>query len=261
METYLDQLDDILTYGSLKENRTGISTLSLFGIQNRYNLRNTFPVLTTKKIYWKSVVHELLWFLKGKPTIEYLHDNNVHIWDNWLDEDGGLGPIYGSQWRNWNDEGIDQIAEVINTINTSPDSRRLIVSAWNVSQLDVMALPPCHLLFQFYVSDGELSCQLYQRSADFFLGAPFNIASYSLLTHMIAQLCGLRVGDFIHTVGDAHIYTNHIDQAVEQLSRAPMKLPTLKLSKAPKTIDDFKYEHIHLVGYKSHSTISAPIAV
>jgi len=230
----------------------------------RFNLQEGFPMITTKKLHTRSIIHELLWFLKGSTNIKYLHDNKVSIWDEWADENGDLGPIYGKQWRSWGtQEGrtIDQISELIEQINTNPNSRRLLVCAWNVGEIDKMALPPCHILFQFYVANGKLSCQLYQRSADIFLGVPFNITSYALLTHMIAQVCNLEVGEFIHTLGDAHIYTNHFEQANLQLTRKPYPLPQLKLNKDIKNIFDFKYEDIEILNYQSHSVIKAPIAV
>ena len=284
MKQYLDTLRYILENGTKREDRTGTGTISVFGTQNRYDLRKGFPAVTTKKLWFKGVVHELLWMLKGQTNIEYLVNNGVHIWDEWADHKGELGPIYGAQWRSWpayeaeeitvidmwgnedidinfKDNYLDQIAQVINSIKTNPDSRRHIVSAWNVAEIEKMSLPPCHMMFQFYVANGELSCQMYQRSADFFLGAPFNIASYALLTHMVAQVCGLKVGDFIHTIGDAHIYLNHLDQANEQLSREPYELPTLWLNTSIDNIDDFNYEDIKLVGYNSHPTIKAPISV
>ena len=278
MKQYLDTLKLILEVGSKREDRTGVGTIGIFGLQSRYNLSEGFPLATTKKVWFKGVVHELLWFLKGDTNIKYLQDNGIHIWDEWADEDGNLGPIYGNQWRKWGaipehhednahivfdcgSPGLDQLAEVINAIKTNPYSRRHIVSAWNVSQINEMALPPCHTMFQLYVSDNKLSCQMYQRSADMFLGVPFNIASYALLTHMLAQVCGLGVGDFIHTIGDGHIYLNHLDQVKEQLSREPMALPKLWLNPEIKNIDDFKYDDIKLVNYNSHPSISAPIAV
>ena len=264
MEQYLDLLYDTRLDGAYKGDRTGTGTFSVFGTQVRYDLREGFPVVTTKKLHLRSIIHELLWFLKGDTNTQYLHDNKVGIWDAWQSDEGDLGPIYGKQWVSWealDGRVIDQISDVIEQIKTNPNSRRLIVSAWNVGELDKMALPPCHLLFQFYVCDGELSCQLYQRSADLFLGVPFNIASYSLLTHMIAQVCGLKVGEFIHTIGDAHIYSNHLEQVSEQLKRKPLKLPVLELNKEVKSIFDFTYEDINLVDYESYPTIKAPVAV
>lgn len=264
MRQYLDLLQDILDHGVKKDDRTGVGTLSVFGRQMRFNLQEGFPLLTTKKLSTRSIFHELLWFLKGETNIKYLHDNQVTIWDEWADKDGNLGPVYGKQWRRWEgpDGNIyDQVAEVIEQIKKNPNSRRLIVSAWNVADLPKMALPPCHLLFQFYVSQGKLSCMLYQRSCDVFLGVPFNIASYALLTHMIAQVCGLEAGEFVHTLGDTHLYLNHLDQAKEQLTREPRSLPMLKLNPAVKVIDWFKYEDIEILNYDPHPSIKAPIAV
>jgi thymidylate synthase len=257
--SYLELIREIKYSGAIKSDRTGTGTYSLFGKQIRFDLNEGFPIVTTKKVHFKSVVHELLWFLKGDTNVKYLQDNGVRIWDEWADEEGNLGPIYGHQWRNWN--GHDQIAEVIEQIKTNPDSRRLIVSAWNVDDLDKMALHPCHCLFQFYVNNGKLSCQLYQRSADVFLGVPFNISSYALLTHMIAHVTNLGVGEFVHTFGDVHLYANHIDQAMEQLSRAPKALPKLILDSSVTSIDDFRAEHISLEGYDPHPAIKAPVAV
>jgi len=264
MRQYLDLMQDILTNGKDREDRTGTGTRSVFGRQMRFDLSKGFPLLTTKKLHIKSIVHELLWFLSGSTNIQYLKDNNVKIWDAWADKDGNLGPVYGNQWRSWPDyEGgsIDQIAELISQIKTNPDSRRLIVSAWNVGQIKDMALPPCHLLFQFYVADGKLSCQLYQRSADIFLGVPFNIASYSILTHMIAQQCNLEVQDFVHTLGDAHLYHNHFEQVKEQLTRSPLALPKLKILRKPESIFDYKFEDFEIEGYEAHAHIKAPVAV
>jgi thymidylate synthase len=264
MKQYLDLLHYVLNHGVKKDDRTGVGTISVFGYQTRYNLEEGFPLLTTKKLHTRSIFYELLWFLRGDTNIKYLHDHNVSIWDEWADEDGNLGPIYGYQWRSWPkpDGGyIDQISQLIDQIRTNPNSRRLIVSAWNVGELDKMALPPCHALFQFYVADGKLSCQLYQRSADIFLGVPFNIASYALLTHMIAQVCDLKVGDFIHTLGDAHIYLNHIEQVKIQLSREPRRLPQLKLNPNIKNIFDFKYEDIEIIGYDPYPPIKADVAI
>ena len=263
---YLDLLSDALTYGSEKGDRTGTGTRSLFATHSRYNLKEGFPLLTTKKIATKAVIHELLWFLDGDTNIKYLQDNGVTIWDEWADEHGELGPVYGKQWRWWQGEypdydAYDQIAGVIDSINNNPDSRRHIVSAWNVGELDQMALPPCHLLFQFYVVDGELSCVLTQRSGDIFLGVPFNIASYALLTHMIAQVTGLEVGELVHNIGDAHLYNNHIDQAVIQLNRTIKAPPTLKLNPDIMNINHFKFEDIEIVGYDPHPSIKAPVAV
>jgi len=264
MKQYLDLLDHVLRNGVRKEDRTGTGTISVFGYQMRFNLRETFPVLTTKKLHLRSIFHELLWFLRGETNIQYLHDHKVSIWDEWADENGELGPVYGYQWRHWpKNDGthIDQISQVVESIRKDPDSRRHIVSAWNVSQLDDMALPPCHLLFQFYVANGELSCQMYQRSCDIFLGVPFNIASYSLLTLMMAQVTGLKPGEFIHTLGDAHIYLNHVDQVKLQLSRTPFPLPVMKINPEIKSIFDFRYEDFELTGYQSHPHIKGIIAV
>ncbi len=264
MQQYLDLLRHVLEHGVKKEDRTGVGTLSVFGYQMRFNLQEGFPLLTTKKLHTRSIFHELLWFLKGETNIKYLQENKVTIWDEWADKEGNLGPVYGKQWRKW--EGADgkitdQITDVIEQIKTNPNSRRLIVNAWNVAEIPKMALPPCHLLFQFYVSEGKLSCQLYQRSCDIFLGVPFNIASYALLTHMIAQVCGLQVGDFVHTLGDTHLYLNHLEQAKEQLLREPKSLPQLKLNPAVKNIDEFKYEDIEILNYDPHPAIKAPIAI
>lgn len=264
MKQYLDLLDHVLRNGVRKEDRTGTGTISVFGYQMRFDLRETFPVLTTKKLHLRSIFHELLWFLRGETNIQYLHDHKVSIWDEWADENGELGPVYGYQWRHWpKNDGthIDQISQVVESIRKDPDSRRHIVSAWNVSQLDDMALPPCHLLFQFYVANGELSCQMYQRSCDIFLGVPFNIASYSLLTLMMAQVTGLKPGEFIHTLGDAHIYLNHVDQVKLQLSRTPFPLPVMKINPEIKSIFDFRYEDFELTGYQSHPHIKGIIAV
>jgi len=264
MQTYLDFLQRILTEGTRKEDRTGTGTLSVFGHQMRFDLSQGFPLVTTKKLHLRSIIHELLWFLRGDTNIKYLHDNNVSIWDEWADENGDLGPVYGAQWRSWagaGGESIDQISQVVAEIKRNPDSRRLIVNAWNVGQLSQMALPPCHTLFQFYVADGRLSCQLYQRSADAFLGVPFNIASYALLTHMIAQVCGLKVGDFVHTFGDAHLYTNHLEQTRLQLTRTPMPLPQLRLNPDVKDLFAFRFEDFEIVDYQAHPSIKAPIAV
>ena len=264
MKQYHQLMEHVLKNGVKKEDRTGTGTLSVFGHQSRYDLSLGFPLVTTKKLHLKSIIHELLWFLQGETNIKYLKDHGVTIWDEWADEEGNLGPVYGSQWRSWqgaNGETIDQITSVINQIKKNPDSRRLIVSAWNVAEIDKMALPPCHAFFQFYVADGKLSCQLYQRSADVFLGVPFNIASYALLTMMIAQVTGLEVGDFIHTIGDAHLYLNHIEQTNLQLSRDVKDLPQMKINPEVKNIFDFKYEDFSLLGYVSHPTIKAPIAV
>ena len=264
MNQYLTLLEHVKQNGQKKEDRTGTGTMSVFGYQMRFNLNEGFPLLTTKKVHLKSVIYELLWFLSGDTNIKYLKDNGVSIWDEWADENGNLGPVYGHQWRSWpTSEGneIDQISNLINQIKKTPDSRRLIVSAWNVGEINKMKLPPCHCFFQFYVADGRLSCQLYQRSADIFLGVPFNIASYALLTQMIAHVCGLECGEFIHTLGDAHIYTNHIDQVNEQLSRKPKKLPQIKINPSVKNIFDFKYEDFSLEGYDPYPLIKAPVAV
>jgi len=269
MIQYQQLLQHILDNGVHKADRTGTGTLSVFGYQMRFNLNEGFPLVTTKKVHIKSVVHELLWFLSGNTNIKYLQDNGVKIWDAWADRYGNLGPVYGHQWRDWqldvgeysSPEGIDQIANVIAEIKTNPDSRRLIVSAWNVADLPDMALQPCHTMFQFYVANGKLSCQLYQRSADVFLGLPFNIASYALLTHMIAQVCGLGVGDFVHTIGDAHLYMDHIDQAKLQLSRHPNGLPSLRLNPSIKDIDDFTYDDIVIERYDHHPAIKGNVSV
>lgn len=263
MKKYLKMCQHILDNGIDREDRTGTGTRSVFGYQLRFNLKEGFPLLTTKKIYWKAIVHELLWFLKGDTNIKYLNDNNVHIWDEWADEHGDLGNVYGHQWRNWEgkDGTIDQISEVIEQIKTNPNSRRLLVSAWNVGDLENMALPPCHLLFQFYVADGKLSCQLYQRSCDTFLGVPFNIASYSLLTHMIAQVVGLEVGDFIWSGGDVHIYHNHFEQIKKQLKRKPRDLAQIKLNPKINNLFDFKYEDIKLLNYNPHPLIKGKVSV
>ena len=264
MKEYLTLLEHVKLNGQKKEDRTGTGTLSVFGYQMRFNLNDGFPLLTTKKVHLKSVIYELLWFLSGDTNIKYLKDNNVSIWDEWADENGNLGPVYGHQWRSWpTSEGkeIDQISNLITQIKKNPDSRRLIVSAWNVGEINKMKLPPCHCLFQFYVADGRLSCQLYQRSADIFLGVPFNIASYALLTQMIAHVCDLKYGEFIHTLGDAHIYMNHIDQVNEQLSRKPKKLPKIKINPSIKDIFNFKYEDFSLEEYDPYPLIKAPVAV
>jgi thymidylate synthase len=264
MRQYLDLMQHILDHGVPKNDRTGTGTLSIFGHQLRFDLNAGFPLLTTKKIHVKSVIHELLWFLKGETNIQYLKDNGVTIWDEWADEKGELGPVYGYQWRSWPaPEGrhIDQIAKIIEEIRRNPDSRRLLVSAWNVADLDKMALLPCHAFFQFYVAQNRLSCQLYQRSADVFLGVPFNIASYALLTLMMAQVCRLKPGEFVHTFGDAHLYLNHVEQAREQLSRQPRKLPVMNINPAVKNIFEFKYDDFSLEDYEPHPAIKAPIAV
>jgi thymidylate synthase len=263
MQTYLDLLRDVLEHGTVKSDRTGTGTRSLFGRQLRFDLRAGFPLVTTKKLHLRSIVHELLWFLRGDTNIAYLKEHGVSIWDEWADADGELGPVYGRQWRAWNgpDGPIDQLRWVLDEIRSNPDSRRLIVSAWNVAELPRMALMPCHALFQFYVADGRLSCQLYQRSADVFLGVPFNIASYALLTHMVAQVSGLEVGDFVHTFGDVHLYANHVEQAREQLARAPRPLPRLALDPAVDDLFAFRFEHIAVHGYEPHPAIRAPVAV
>ncbi|MEJ2361339.1 MAG: thymidylate synthase [Gammaproteobacteria bacterium] len=264
MQQYLDLMRHVREHGVRKEDRTGTGTLSVFGYQMRFNLEDGFPLVTTKKLHLRSIIHELLWFLKGDTNIRYLKDNGVSIWDEWADEEGNLGPVYGSQWRSWpgaDGRQIDQISEVIEQIRTNPDSRRLIVSAWNVGEIEHMALPPCHAFFQFYVAEGRLSCQLYQRSADIFLGVPFNIASYALLTMMVAQVSGLQPGDFVHTLGDAHLYLNHLEQADEQLSRTPYALPRMKLNPAITNIFDFVFEDFQLVDYQCHPHIKAPVAV
>lgn len=264
MQQYLNLLQHILDHGVHKSDRTGTGTISTFGYQMRFNLQEGFPLVTTKKVHLKSILHELIWFLKGETNIAYLKENGVSIWDEWADEAGELGPVYGKQWRSWEGsrgEVIDQISDVLSQIKKNPDSRRLIVSAWNVADLPKMALMPCHTLFQFYVAENKLSCQLYQRSADVFLGVPFNIASYALLTLMVAQVCDLEPGDFIHTFGDVHIYSNHLEQVKLQLSRTPFPLPTMKLNPEVKNIFDFKYEDFKLENYQSHPAIKAPVAV
>jgi thymidylate synthase len=264
MRQYLDLMHHILEHGARKDDRTGTGTLSVFGPQLRFDLQAGFPLLTTKKVHLKSIIHELLWFLKGETNTRYLKENGVSIWDEWADENGELGPVYGYQWRSWpaaDGRHIDQITKLIADIKSNPNSRRLIVSAWNVSDLDKMALMPCHAFFQFYVADGKLSCQLYQRSADLFLGVPFNIASYALLTLMVAQVCGLKPGEFVHALGDTHLYLNHLEQAREQLSRQPRKLPAMKLDPAIRNIFDFKYEDFTLEAYDPHPAIKAPVAV
>lgn len=261
---YLALLSHVLDDGAEKSDRTGTGTRSIFGYQMRFDLAEGFPLLTTKKLHLKSIIHELLWFLQGDTNIRYLKENGVTIWDEWADAEGNLGPVYGYQWRNWpapGGEHIDQIAQILRQLRTQPDSRRIIVSAWNVADLPKMALAPCHALFQFYVADGKLSCQLYQRSADIFLGIPFNIASYALLTLMIAQVTGLKPGDFVHTLGDAHLYLNHLDQAREQLARTPRAMPQMRLDPSVKDLFEFRYEHFALEGYDPHPAIKAPIAV
>ncbi|MCE9540371.1 MAG: thymidylate synthase [Bacteroidetes bacterium] len=264
MKQYHDLMQHVLDKGATKTDRTGTGTISVFGYQMRFDLEEGFPMLTTKKLHLKSILHELLWFLKGDTNIKYLLDNGVHIWDEWADADGNLGPVYGSQWRSWptaDGRHIDQITQVVEQIKNNPDSRRMIVSAWNVGEIDKMKLPPCHAFFQFYVADGKLSCQLYQRSADIFLGVPFNIASYAILTLMIAQVCNLKPGEFIHTLGDAHLYSNHIEQAKLQLTRDLRKLPTLKINPEVKSIFEFKFEDFTLEGYDPHPHIKAAVAV
>ncbi|ANX13444.1 thymidylate synthase [Fictibacillus arsenicus] len=264
MKQYLDFLQDILHNGTKKEDRTGTGTVSVFGRQMRFDLEDGFPLVTTKKLHLKSIIHELLWFLKGDTNIAYLKENKVRIWDEWADEEGNLGPVYGHQWRSWsapNGDTIDQISNVINDIKNNPDSRRLIVSAWNPADVPNMALPPCHLLFQFYVADGKLSCQLYQRSADSFLGVPFNIASYALLTMMVAQVTGLKPGEFVHTIGDAHIYLNHIEQVELQLTREPKPLPKMKLNPSVTNIFDFTFDDFELVDYEAHPHIKGEVSV
>lgn len=264
MKQYLDFMRHVRDNGVWKDDRTGTGTWSVFGYQMRFDLSEGFPLVTTKKVHLCSIIHELLWFLSGDTNIKYLKDNNVTIWDEWADENGDLGPVYGYQWRSWptaEGQHIDQISQLIEQIKNNPDSRRLIVSAWNVGEIDKMALPPCHCFFQFYVVDGKLSCQLYQRSADIFLGVPFNIASYALLTMMIAQVCGLKVGDFIHTLGDAHLYSNHMEQTKLQLSREPRALPTMKLNPGITNLFDFKIEDFELIDYNPHPRIKAPVAV
>lgn len=275
MQQYLDLVQKILDEGVRKDDRTGTGTLSIFGYQMRFDLQKGFPLLTTKKVHTRSIIYELLWLLRGDTNIQYLHDHNVSIWDEWADANGDLGPVYGAQWRNWNNEGIDQIANVVNDIKNNPDSRRLIVSAWNPSVLPneheknfaanvaagKAALPPCHAFFQFYVTNGKLSCQLYQRSADVFLGVPFNIASYALITHMIAQVCNLEVGDFVHTFGDVHIYNNLVEQCELQLSRTPRELPTLRLNPEVKDLFDFTYEDIEIQNYDPHPAIKGNVSI
>ncbi|HQS56986.1 MAG: thymidylate synthase [Gallionellales bacterium 35-53-114] len=264
MKTYLNLMQHVLEHGTQKSDRTGTGTVSVFGYQMRFNLAEGFPLVTTKKCHLKSIVHELLWFLQGDTNTRYLKENGVSIWDEWADENGNLGPVYGKQWRSWtapDGRVIDQISEVIAQIKSNPDSRRLIVSAWNVGELDKMALAPCHAFFQFYVADGKLSCQLYQRSADIFLGVPFNIASYALLTLMIAQVCNLKPGDFVHTLGDAHLYLNHLEQTRLQLSREPKPLPVMKINPAVNNIFNFKFEDFTLENYDPHPAIKAPVAI
>ncbi|MBW7909176.1 MAG: thymidylate synthase [Kiritimatiellae bacterium] len=264
MKAYLDLLRHVRQHGAQRPDRTGTGTLSVFGHQMRFDLAEGFPAVTTKKLHFRSIIHELLWFLKGDTNIRYLKENNVTIWDEWADANGDLGPVYGAQWRSWktaDGRTLDQIATVVHEIKTNPDSRRLLVSAWNPGDLDRMALAPCHCLFQFYIANGKLSCQLYQRSADIFLGVPFNIASYAMLTQMMAQVAGLKPGDFVHTIGDAHLYLNHLEQADMQLAREPYPLPTLALNPAVSSIFDFRFEDIAIENYQSHPAIRAPIAV
>jgi len=264
MKQYLDLMQHVLDKGVKKEDRTGTGTKSVFGYQMRFDLQEGFPLVTTKKCHLRSIIHELLWFLQGDTNIKYLKENNVRIWDEWADENGDLGPVYGSQWRSWqgaNGKTIDQITQLIEQIKTNPDSRRLIVSAWNVGEIEDMALPPCHAFFQFYVANGKLSCQLYQRSADIFLGVPFNIASYALLTMMIAQVSGLEYGDFVHTFGDAHLYSNHMEQTALQLSRTPHELPIMNINKDVKSIFDFKIEDFDLMNYEAHPHIKGEVAI
>ena len=261
MQQYLDLLRDVMENGVDKMDRTGVGTRSVFGRQMRFDLNEGFPLMTTKKMHLKSIIYELLWFLKGDTNVKYLQENGVRIWNEWADENGDLGPVYGSQWRNWNGEGIDQIAEVIEKLKKTPNDRRMIVSAWNVGKIAQMHLPPCHMMFQFYVANNKLSCMLYQRSCDMFLGVPFNIASYALLTMMIAQVCGYELGEFIHTLGDTHIYHNHFDQVREQLSHTPYELPQMRINPEVKDINDFKYEDFELVNYKSYDAIKGQVAV
>ncbi len=264
MRQYLALMQHVLQHGSKKTDRTGTGTLSVFGYQMRFDLNQGFPLVTTKKVHLRSIIHELLWFLRGDTNIKSLNAAGVTIWDEWADENGDLGPVYGKQWRSWPDSKggiIDQMSGLIDMLLQNPDSRRLIVSGWNVAEISNMALPPCHCLFQFYVAEGRLSCQLYQRSADIFLGVPFNIASYALLTHMVAQVVGLKLGDFVHTLGDAHLYLNHLEQAREQLSRTPYPLPTMQINPTVNSIFDFQYEDFNVINYQCHPRISAPIAV
>jgi thymidylate synthase len=264
MKQYIDLLNHVLKNGVEKSDRTGTGTISVFGYQSRYDLSEGFPVLTTKKLHLKSIIHELLWFLTGETNIKYLQENGVRIWNEWADENGNLGPVYGYQWRSWptpDGRHIDQVSQVVESLKNSPDSRRHIISAWNVGQIDQMNLPPCHVLVQFYVANGKLSCQLYQRSADIFLGVPFNIASYALFTMMLAQVCGLKPGEFIHTLGDAHIYLNHLEQVKTQVTREPYPLPQMKINPEVKSIFEFKYSDFELVGYQSHPHIAGAVAV
>ena len=261
MKQYLDMLRYVLENGVDKMDRTGVGTRSVFGQQMRFDLSRGFPLMTTKKMHLKSIIHELLWIIKGDTNVKYLQDNGVRIWNEWADENGDLGPIYGSQWRNWNGEGIDQLAQVVDKLKNNPNDRRMIVSAWNVSKIPEMHLPPCHMMFQFYVANGKLSCMLYQRSCDMFLGVPFNIASYALLTMMLAQVCNLVPGEFVHTLGDTHIYHNHFEQVKEQLRREPLPLPTMRLNPQVKDINDFKYEDFTLENYECYGAIKAQVAV
>lgn len=261
MQQYLDLLRDVLENGVDKMDRTGVGTRSVFGRQMRFDLNKGFPLMTTKKMHLKSIIYELLWFLKGDTNVKYLQEHGVRIWNEWADENGDLGPVYGSQWRNWNGEGIDQIAEVIEKLKKTPNDRRMIVSAWNVGKIAQMHLPPCHMMFQFYVANNKLSCMLYQRSCDMFLGVPFNIASYALLTMMVAQVCGYELGEFIHTLGDTHIYHNHFEQVREQLSRTPYELPQMRINPEVKDINDFKYEDFELQGYQCYEAIKGKVAV
>ena len=264
MKTYLNLLETILSEGTYKDDRTGTGIYSVFGHQMRFNLSEGFPLVTTKKLHLRSIIHELLWFLNGDTNVKYLNDHNVSIWDEWADENGDLGPVYGKQWRSWlkpDGTSMDQLSFIMDEIKQNPNSRRLLVSAWNVGELDKMALMPCHLLFQFYVADNKLSCQLYQRSADVFLGVPFNIASYALLTHMVAQQCNLEVGDFVWTGGDCHLYSNHLEQAKTQLSRTPFAIPKLVINRKPESLFDYAFEDFEIVGYQCHERISAPVAV
>ena len=261
MQQYLDLLKDVLENGVDKEDRTGVGTRSVFGRQMRFDLTKGFPLMTTKKMHLKSIIYELLWFIKGDTNVRYLQEHGVRIWNEWADENGDLGPVYGSQWRNWNNEGIDQLAEVIDKLKNNPNARRMIVSAWNVSKIPEMHLPPCHMMFQFYTAGNRLSCMLYQRSCDMFLGVPFNIASYALLTMMVAQVTGFEPGEFVHTLGDTHIYHNHFDQVKEQLSRRPLALPTMKINPAVRDINDFRYEDFELTDYQCYDAIKAQVAV
>lgn len=261
MRQYLDLLKDILENGVDKTDRTGVGTRSVFGRQMRFDLNEGFPLVTTKKVHLKSIIYELLWFIKGDTNVKYLQENGVRIWNEWADENGNLGPVYGAQWRNFNGQGVDQLADVIERIKANPNDRRLIVSAWNPCQIKEMKLPPCHMMFQFYVANGKLSCMLYQRSCDMFLGVPFNIASYALLTMMVAKVCNLGVGDFVHTLGDAHIYHNHFEQVKEQLTRTPLKLPTMKILRDVKDINDFRFEDFALENYQCYDAIKAKVAV